>query len=160
MEDLIARILEYSKPLRLNVAEIDLNRVLDEALDRAALPRRLEVVKRAAAGPLGLKGDHELLTVAVGNLLKNAREAVAGKGRVEVATGRRDDAVFLSVKDDGVGIEAGELDSIFNPFFSKKAEGMGLGLAYVRKVVEEHGGRITVQSKKGKGAEFVLEFPA
>lgn len=160
MEDLIARILEYSKPLRPNVAEIDLNRVLDEALDRTAMPRRIEIVKKVAAGALQVNGDHELLTVAVCNLLKNAREAVAGKGHIELATGRRDNAVFLAVKDDGVGIEAGELDSIFNPFYSKKAEGMGLGLAYVRKVAEEHGARITVQSKKGKGTTFVLELPA
>lgn len=160
MEDLIARILEYSKPLRLNVAEIDLNRVLDDALDRTTMPRRIEVVKHAAAGALPIKGDHELLTVAVCNLLKNAREAVAGKGHIELATGRRDNAVFLAVKDDGVGIEASELDSVFNPFFSKKAEGMGLGLAYVRKVAEEHGARISVRSKKGKGATFTLEFPA
>ncbi|MBE0432927.1 HAMP domain-containing histidine kinase [candidate division WOR-3 bacterium] len=160
MEELITRILEYSKPLSLNVAETDLNRVLDDALDRITIPKRIQVVKNPAPEALLIKGDHELLIVAVCNLLKNAREAVKGKGQIELTTGRKEKAVFLAVKDDGVGIDAGEQDSIFNPFFSRKAEGMGLGLAYVRKVAEEHGIRISVQSKKGKGATFVLEIPA
>jgi signal transduction histidine kinase len=160
MEELITRILEYSKPLTPNVAETDLNRILADALDRTAIPKRIRVAKDLAAETLLIKGDHELLTVAVCNLLKNAREAIRGKGQIELMTGRREKVVFLTVKDDGVGIDAGEQSSIFNPFFSRKADGMGLGLAYVRKVAEEHGIRISVRSKKGKGAAFTLEFPA
>lgn len=160
MEELITRILEYSKPLRLNTAEIDLNRILDDALDRSSIPKRIRVVKRTAPDALLIRGDHELLTVAVCNVLKNAREAIRGKGQIELTTGRKEGTIYLSIKDDGVGIDAGEQDSIFNPFFSRKAEGMGLGLAYVRKVAEEHGIRISVQSRKGKGTTFVLECPS
>jgi signal transduction histidine kinase len=159
MEDLITRILEYSKPLRPNLSAVHLNKVLDEAVERVSLPKRISVIKKIKGDIPSIKGDHELLAVAVTNLLKNAKEAIKERGQIEIMTGRKDERVFLSISDNGVGIEEAELEMIFNPFFSRKADGMGLGLAYVRKVIEEHGGRITVTSQKGKGTTFTLEFP-
>ncbi len=160
MEDLIARILEYSKPLKLDLAPVDLNSVLDDALSRITIPKRIQVTKKTAEDVPRVHGDQELLTTAVLNLLKNAKEAITGKGRIEVATGATGQMCCISVEDTGVGMDSGELDRVFNPFYTKKAEGMGLGLAYVRKVVEEHGGRVEVRSKKGRGALFRLELPA
>ncbi|UCG30374.1 MAG: HAMP domain-containing histidine kinase [candidate division WOR-3 bacterium] len=160
MEELITRILEYSKPLSLNVSRVHLSRVLDDALERVSIPKRIRLIIKRTHEPLPVKGDHELLTVAVTNLLKNAKEAIRGKGQIEIVAGRKDESMILSITDSGVGVEERELDMIFNPFFTRKAEGMGLGLAYVRKVIEEHGGRVEVVSKKGKGTTFSLEFPA
>jgi signal transduction histidine kinase len=158
MEDLITRILEYSKPLKLNVTAVDLNSVLDDAIGRVSIPKRIRVEKRAAMIS-AMKGDHELLAAAVANLLKNAKEAIRGKGKIDIETGEANGFVFVSVKDSGVGIDDEERDMIFNPFFSKKTEGMGLGLAYVKKVVEEHDGQVEVVSEKGKGSTFILKFP-
>ncbi len=158
MEQLIARILEYSKPLRLNLSAVSLNKVLDDAFERVSMPKRISIVKKGAPDIMRIQGDHELLAVAVSNLLKNAKEAIKNKGHIELVIGRKDEIVFLSIADSGVGVEERELDMIFNPFFSRKAEGMGLGLAYVKKIVEEHGGRIVVASRKGKGTTFTLEF--
>lgn len=158
MEDLITRILEYSRPLRLNISAVHLEKVLDEAVERVSLPKRITVIKKVKGDIPSMKGDHELLTVAVTNLLKNAKEAIRDRGQIEIVMGRKDGGVFLSIADNGVGIEEAELEMIFNPFFSRKADGMGLGLAYVRKVIEEHSGRINVTSSKGKGTTFSLEF--
>jgi signal transduction histidine kinase len=160
MEELITRILEYSKPLKLDLAGVDLNRVVDDALGRISIPHRIRVIKSTMSDIPQVKGDHELLAAAVYNLLKNAKEAIKGKGQINVVTGVKDRMCFLSVEDNGTGIDAGELEMVFNPFFSKKADGMGLGLAYVRKIMDEHGGRVEVKSKKGKGTTFLLEFPS
>ena len=159
MEELIARILEYSKPLKLNITTVDLNKVLDEALTKIPLPRRIQVASRIKSDIAHVKGDNELLTVAVANLLKNAKEAIKGRGLLEVETGQSDDCVFIMIKDSGIGMDSQEKDMIFNPFFSRKTNGMGLGLAYVKKVIEEHNGRIEVVSKKGRGSTFTLKFP-
>jgi signal transduction histidine kinase len=160
MEELIARILEYAKPLKLDFADVDLNKVLKDALTRVPMPKRIQVSRKMADDLSLLHGDSDLLAAAIANLLKNAKESVKGKGLIEVETGRADDSVFVAVRDSGCGIDAGEMELIFNPFFSRKTEGMGLGLAYVKKIVDEHGGRIEVVSDKGKGSTFVLRFPS
>ncbi len=158
MEDLITRILEYSKPLKLNVTAVDINSVLGDAINRVSMPKRIRIEKKT--GPVSaVNGDHELLTVVFANLLKNAKEAIRGKGEIVIETGEADGFVVLSVRDSGTGMDDEEREMIFNPFFSKKTEGMGLGLAYVKKVVEEHDGRVEVVSKKGKGSTFILKFP-
>lgn len=158
MEELITRILEYSKPLKLNVTAVDMNSVLDDAVMRVSIPKRIKVERKSETVP-AINGDHELLAVVVANLLKNAKEAIRGKGGIQIETGEVDGYVFLSVKDSGTGMDVEELEMIFNPFFSKKTEGMGLGLAYVKKVVEEHDGRVEVVSRKGRGATFTVKFP-
>ncbi|UCF71280.1 MAG: HAMP domain-containing histidine kinase [candidate division WOR-3 bacterium] len=160
MEELIARILEYSSPLKLDLGDVSLNTVLNDALSRVTLPKRIRVAKKTMAGIPNIRGDHELLAVALCNLLKNAKEAIKGKGQITIVTGVKDGVCFLSVEDTGVGMDSSELAMVFNPFFSRKAEGMGLGLAYVRKVVEEHGGHVEARGKKGRGATFLLEFPS
>jgi signal transduction histidine kinase len=159
MEELIARILEYSKPLRLNITSVDLNKVLEDALSKVGIPKRIQVSQKSKSEIAPVKGDQELLCAAVSNLLKNAKEAIKGKGLIELETGEADDFVFVVVGDTGVGMDSQETEMIFNPFFSRKADGMGLGLAYVRRILEEHNGRIEVVSKKNRGSTFTLRFP-
>jgi signal transduction histidine kinase len=159
MEELITRILEYSKPLKLNVTSVDLNKVLEDALARSAVPKRIQILHKSKSELSPVIGDHELLCAAVANLLKNAKEAIRNKGSIEVETSEADNFVFLTVKDSGVGMDSQETEMIFNPFFSRKADGMGLGLAYVKRILEEHNGRIEVTSKKNRGSTFTLRFP-
>ncbi len=159
MEDLIARILEYSKPLKLNITAVDLNKVVEDALSRSSIPKRIQLLHKYKSELSSIKGDHELLCAAVANLLKNAKEAIRNKGSIEVETGEENNIVFLTIKDSGIGMDSQEAELIFNPFFSRKAEGMGLGLAYVRRIVDEHNGRIEVFSKRNRGSTFRLSFP-
>ena len=159
MEELIKRILEYSKPLKLNVTSVDLNKVVEEALSKASIPKRIQVLQRYESNISPIKGDHELLCAAVANLLKNAKEAIRNKGSIEIETGEEDDFVFLTVRDSGIGMDSQDTELIFSPFFSRKANGMGLGLAYVRRILDEHSGRIEVLSRKNRGSTFNLRFP-
>jgi signal transduction histidine kinase len=93
------------------------------------------------------------------NLLVNAEDATKEGDKIWVITQKEGDFVVISVKDTGEGIPEEILDKIFEPFFTTKVTGSGLGLACVERIVREHGGKITVFSKKGEGAEFKVFLP-
>jgi signal transduction histidine kinase len=94
------------------------------------------------------------------NLILNAVQASPQGGAVTVKTRAAAGTVEVAVIDRGVGIEPQQRDSIFNPFFTTKPEGVGLGLAIVSKIVDEHGGKITVESEPGKGSVFHVLMPS
>jgi len=159
METLINRLLEYSKPIKPLVLAIDIKQLVDDAVTKASIPKRINFKKNFKGDVPNIKGDYDLLHDALTNLLKNSIEAFKEKGVIEVEVGTDGDFLSISVIDNGCGIDTQELDKIFSPFYSKKEEGMGLGLAYVKKIMELHNGRVEVESKKGKGSKFTLKFP-
>jgi len=93
------------------------------------------------------------------NLIQNARQAIGREGTLTLATERVDDWAVLSVSDTGGGIAPELLDRIWEPFFTTRSHGTGLGLALVRRVVEDHGGRVEVESRLGEGATFRVFLP-
>jgi signal transduction histidine kinase len=107
------------------------------------------------------------LNQVIANLLSNAIHATRIPGRSEaqrnvwISSEYDQDYVRIRVKDDGCGIDSQEIEKIFVPFFTTKAvgEGTGLGLAIARGIIEEHNGRIEVDSHPGKGTEFILHLP-
>lgn len=159
MTDLIAKLLDYSKPLKAISGSVDICHLLDDALQKATVPERIDIRKRIAENIPSFIGDYELLLAAATNLFKNSIEAIEGRGFIQVDVFQEGDCVVVTVADSGAGIDEEELEKIFSPFHTQKAEGMGLGLAYVRKIMELHNGRISVESKRGKGTTFTLYFP-
>ena len=93
------------------------------------------------------------------NLVLNAAQATPAGGAVTVKIRAAGDTAEVAVIDRGAGIEPKNLKSIFNPFFTTKPEGVGLGLAIVAKIVDEHGGKIAVESEPGKGSIFRVLLP-
>ena len=93
------------------------------------------------------------------NLIINAAQASPPGGVVTVKTRLADTMVEVSVIDRGSGIDPKNLESIFNPFFTTKSEGVGLGLAICSKIVDEHGGKISVESEPGEGSVFRVFLP-
>lgn len=104
--------------------------------------------------------DWDHLQAAIVNLLRNAKEATPAGGEVLVSTVREGGFVTLRVTDTGAGIPADLQVRVFEPYFSTKRSGNGLGLPTVRRVVEEHGGTLTLQSEVGKGTQFSMRLPA
>jgi len=102
--------------------------------------------------------DKEKIKQAVLNLLKNAMEALPKGGTITVATMATNDTAKITVSDDGPGISAGDLPFIFEPFFTCKGAGTGLGLSVTERIIEEHCGRITVDTSD-KGTTFTLLIP-
>ena len=99
------------------------------------------------------------MELVIYNLVLNAVQASPPRGTVTVKTRQIEDMVEIAVIDSGSGIDPKHLENIFNPFFTTKAHGVGLGLAIVSKIVDEHGGKISVDSEPGSGSVFRVYLP-
>jgi two-component system, NtrC family, sensor histidine kinase HydH len=104
-------------------------------------------------------GDWDHLQAAIVNLLRNGKEATPAGGQVLVSTARDGQFVLVRVTDTGAGIAKDVQPRVFEPYFSTKKSGTGLGLPTVRRVVQEHGGSLTLESEPGKGTQFTLRLP-
>ena len=103
--------------------------------------------------------DFGQLQIVLGNLFRNASDAMPEGGRLSVTVRDDGERVEIAVADTGEGIEASDLERITEPLYTTKARGMGLGLAITRAIVEKHGGGIRVASEPGKGATFTVTLP-
>jgi two-component system sensor histidine kinase SenX3 len=147
---------------------VALDAVVAEALDRCRMKASARGIELVAVGEHGLSvlGDEDLLVTALRNLLENAVAYSPDKTRVDVSTRHAaDDAVEISVADQGIGIPERDLERIFERFYrvdparSRATGGTGLGLAIVKHVTAAHGGKVTVVSTEGAGSTFTLMLP-
>ena len=123
------------------------------------MKQRIEVQKSLNDNGLFVNADAQQLKQVVLNLLLNSIEAMERGGRIELTTQPGHDAIMLRITDTGCGIEAEALHRVWDPFFTTKERGMGLGMAIVRSVVERHGGRIAISSTPGRGTTVELSLP-
>jgi signal transduction histidine kinase len=157
---LVTRFLQFARPLELRRDNADLGQTLDRAIAQVEREAKgAAIYKNYAPEIPPFPFDAELMERVFYNLILNAVQASPEGGAVSVKTRLAAGAVEIAVIDRGVGIEPQQRDSIFNPFFTTKPEGVGLGLAIVSKIVDEHGGKITVESDPGKGSVFHVRLP-
>jgi signal transduction histidine kinase len=136
--------------------------LLDDVLrqqSELAAGRGVRLSLKAPDESISFAFDPDLLRVALLNLVQNAIQASPSGGNVEVRAEPSAGQVQLFVSDHGEGIQPQHLESIFNPFFTTKPEGVGLGLALVSKIADEHHGRIRVYSQPGVGTTFEMTLP-
>jgi signal transduction histidine kinase len=160
--ELVKRFLDFAKPFRLQIAPVDLSEVADRAIHQVAQRAAVKevVIYRHDSPDLGpIPADAQWIEQMLANLLANAIDASPQAGSVTIATREASGGVELAVSDQGPGIPEENRQTIFNPFFTTKPEGTGLGLAIVSKIVDEHRGRIFVESKAGEGATFRVWLP-
>ncbi|WP_242334525.1 MULTISPECIES: HAMP domain-containing sensor histidine kinase [Anaeromyxobacter] len=141
----------------------DLNELLAGLLDFLApelAAARIELHRELEPGLPTVQADEGQLRAVFLNLLRNSREAMPSGGIVTVRTRRAGEAIEAEVADTGGGIPPGDLTRIFEAFYSTKERGTGLGLAFTRQVVEEHGGSIRCDSAVGRGTTFAVRLPA
>jgi signal transduction histidine kinase len=162
---IITQIMGYAQLSEGHVEKLSVTEELDKAIERvfppaARYPIRIHRDYTPPFPALLMQRRHAADTFI--NLLQNAREALDGRsGNVFVsARCHRDFAIEVSIRDDGPGIPADKFGRIFEPYYTAKKKGTGLGLATVRHNVELYGGSVKVDSELGKGAQFVLVFPA
>jgi signal transduction histidine kinase len=157
---LVTRFLQFARPLEIKPAMADLGQTIDRAVELAQREApQVTIYKNYEPEIRPFPFDAELLERVFYNLLLNAAQASAAGGAVTVKTRAAGGAVEIAVIDRGVGIGAAQVDSIFNPFFTTKPDGVGLGLAIVAKIVDEHHGKIAVESEPGKGSVFRVLLP-
>jgi signal transduction histidine kinase len=157
---LVTRFLQFARPLKLRLEIADLAHLLDRAIAEAEreVPG-IAVYRNYAPEMPPFAFDAELMERVFYNLVLNAAQATAPGGTVTVKTRAEGRTAEIAVIDRGVGIGADQMKDIFNPFFTTKPEGVGLGLAIVAKIVDEHGGKIAVESEPGKGSIFCVSLP-
>jgi signal transduction histidine kinase len=161
VERLIAALLNFASPPKAQFREGDLNRVIQDTL----LLLRRECEKQQvhllfAPGEIPpFSFDIERIKQAILNLVKNALEAMPRGGRIEIATAYGEGGATITIADSGPGIATQDLPLIFEPFFTKKGAGTGLGLSITLRIVEEHHGRISVESTAEKGTIFSITLP-
>ncbi len=162
LESIVEHFLRLAGPSELDVEPVDLRKILThvcELLRPEAAARHIELITDWAENLPQVMADPVRLTQALMNLLINAMQAVGTEGRIVVTASEAEQAVCVRVQDNGPGIPAEKLASIFDPYFTTKPEGSGLGLWIAQQIATAHGGSLTAQNAATGGAVFSLLLP-
>jgi signal transduction histidine kinase len=158
---IIKDLLQFSKPPSPHREDVDVNRLVQDSLNVVSVQPRFKAISvdlLFAEDLTSAQGDRNQLQQVLVNMLINASDAMPDGGYLSIRTDQEKQWVIIAIKDTGVGIAAEDLGKIYDPFFTTKSpdKGTGLGLSLSLKIIDELGGRIKVQSKKGKGTEFIV----
>jgi signal transduction histidine kinase len=158
LEQLAREFTEFGRLPEGPPAEVDLAELLEE-LTRTSLPEGVSARLQVSPGLHTITGHYDPLRRALGNILRNAVEAMGGKGHLELGSEEKMGGVAVTIADHGPGIAPDRQSRLFEPYFTTKPDGTGLGLTLVRQTVEAHGGTIKVSDTPGGGATFELWLP-
>lgn len=159
---LVTRFLEFARPMNPRLSTADLTEVIDRAvsqLERNSPRYDVTVYKNYSPDVTPFAFDADLMERAIFNLILNAAQTTPPGGAITIKTRPADAGAEVAIIDRGAGIDSKHLENIFNPFFTTKPEGVGLGLAIVQKIVDGHGGKMSVESEPGKGSVFRVFLP-
>lgn len=154
----IEDFLAFARETPVIKSVFNLTELLDEIIQISQIsnPDGPRLHKEFRQNPVFVEGDYEKIRQLIQNLLSNAQKAVEKKGRVSLYMSQEKGRVRLSVKDTGIGMDPSSQKEIFTPFYSKFSKGIGLGMAIVKKIVEEHQFEIELNSERGKGTEVTI----
>ena len=134
--------------------------LVSDCLDDCQIPDTVKIVKNFPDKELFIMAEKDQIRMAIDNLVKNAVSAMNGNGTLKIVIQRKESGeVEISFSDTGDGINPDHIEQIFLPLFTTKAKGIGLGLSITKMIVENHGGRIYVESKPEMGAKFSIQLP-
>ncbi|HYK18082.1 MAG TPA: ATP-binding protein [Bryobacteraceae bacterium] len=159
---LVTRFLDFARPMSVRLEKTDLAQLVDQAVNEIGKhvpPLNVAIYKNYSPDIPPFLLDAQLMERVIYNLLLNAAQASSPGGSITVKTRESEGTVEIAVIDRGSGIEPKHLENIFNPFFTTKSTGVGLGLAIVSKIVDEHEGKIAVESEPGSGTIFRVYLP-
>ncbi len=155
---IIGNLLEYSKEISLEIEEATPKSLLDYILLMVQIPPHIKIQDRTQENPIIWVDCNKIERVFI-NLIKNAIDAMPEGGTLEIRSRHVGEEVEFSFSDTGVGMTEQNKAKIFMPLFTTKAQGMGFGLAICKRIIDAHGGRISVESTLGKGTTFTVTLP-
>lgn len=155
---IINDLLDYSREIRLELAEASPKGIVKEALGHVTIPENVDVADKTKSNPK-IVVDSEMLVRAFVNIIRNAVDAMPNGGKLTISSKQTDTDLEIAFSDTGLGMSEEVLDRLWTPFFTTKAKGMGLGLSICKRIVEAHAGKILVSSAEGKGTTFTATFP-
>jgi PAS domain S-box-containing protein len=159
MDKIVSDLQSYAAPVEVEPVEINLSDLIQDTVSGAKIPENIEVTVVAPADLARATVDPVLLKRVLTNLTTNAVQAMPKGGKLVIECLKEDESLSVTVRDTGEGVAPENLEKIFNPFFTTKAKGQGLGLAVCKRLVEAQSGTITLKSELGKGSAFTVEIP-
>jgi signal transduction histidine kinase len=158
---IVNEVLDFARPIKFELSRVDINALCRESAGAALASSQGAVIALNLDPQIStVTTDPERLRIALVNLLVNARQAVNGTGgKVSLSSRANAETVRITVADDGTGIAAPDLSKVFDPYFTTKRGGTGLGLPIAKNIVEGLGGTLGVMSTPGKGTDIVIELP-
>jgi signal transduction histidine kinase len=151
-----------SRPPQMTIRPTAIDDVVAKSLfclSEDIVKKRLHLEQRLEPGIPEFNADPERLQQVLINVLKNAIEATPENGSIEISTCRREGRVRVAVKDSGPGVPAADREKVFEPFYSTKKGGTGLGLCISQSIIDEHNGKMVLETPPGGGACFIMELP-
>jgi PAS domain S-box-containing protein len=161
INNIITELLNLAKPSELILVEHSLQEIMDESLSRTMDRIKLQnihVKKHYPSNPVILKADKEKMVIAFTNIIINAIEAMSTNGLLNISITESNEGYEVCIKDNGKGFPKEYLTRLFEPFFTMKKNGMGLGLTVAYSILQSHNARIRAQSKENEGTEFQISF--
>ncbi len=159
---LIIELLNCARPPKLNLQHFNIHKVIKNVLESTKIKirfQRIKVIKKFIFRPPKIMLDREQMERAISNLVLNAIEAMTRGGKLIIITELNNGSLVVKIRDTGKGIPDKDIIKIFDPFFSSKAQGVGLGLTLCYGIIASHGGTIEVESKIRKGTIFTVSLP-
>ena len=162
INELINDLLNSTKAAQLNFKKVSINDILDQSLDFAQDRidlKKIKVIKNYAADLPQIMADIEKINIAFLNIIVNAVEAIeSNNGTLTIITENKNNRCIVTISDNGKGMNNESLTKLFEPYFTTKENGTGLGLTNTQNIILSHSGSITAQSEQGKGTTFTITF--
>ena len=162
LNQIVTEFLDFARPQEPNLQECQLEEIIEKNLSfiRPELEKKgIQVQDNLNGRSFRLRADHDLLYRAFLNILINAIHSMQDGGTIDIKVEEGRDAYRVEIEDTGCGISKENEDKIFNPFFTTKEKGSGLGLSIVRKIIEGHRGTIDIKSVEGQGTKVQVQLP-
>jgi len=157
---IITNILSFARPKPIVSRKTNLNDVIKEALTNVVIPDNIKLISKLEESLPIIRADPNLLAQVFRNVILNGIQAMHDGGKLTIdSSSAEQDWVAISITDTGPGIPDDVLKKLFEPLFTTKAKGIGLGLTITKDIVERHGGSVDIQSKVGKGTTFTIKLP-
>lgn len=161
---IVSEMLDFAKPMKFNLKPGSLPTLIDsclDAIDTRIMEKNLKIVKKIGRQLPLIKMDFEKMEQAIINIFLNSVEALNRDGRIEIFVrhAKKEKNIILRITDNGHGVEPEDIPYIFEPFFTKKSKGSGLGLANARRIIEAHRGTIALSLAKPTGTQAVITLP-
>jgi signal transduction histidine kinase len=156
--DIISDLLDYSREIWLDLTENSPKSIIAESLLFVKVPENIRVSDASQSEPRMMVDAEKMKRVCV-NIIRNAIDAMPNGGTLTITSKESDDKSEIVFADTGVGMSKEVLEKLWTPFLTTKAQGMGLGLPICKRIVEAHGGKISVESMADKGTTFTISVP-
>jgi signal transduction histidine kinase len=157
-DQIVNDLLDYSRDVRLEIVEIAPKLIVEESFSLVTIPKNIQVMNEIP-NELTIEIDVEKMKRAFVNIIRNAIDAMPKGGTLTMSSKESKGNIKFTFADTGVGMSKETIAKLFTPLFTTKAKGMGLGLTISKRMVEAHGGKISVESTTGKGTAVTVTVP-